>query len=274
MTDEQKKSLALVTVRFYEDDLVAGKDASGVWVPVKRVCEALGITEQRQSEKLKGKAWAVTTMRVATGPDGKSYEMLCIHVDSLPMWLATMDADRVAPAARAKLERYQIECARVLRNHFARVEAHDFHLQRLREFVAEKALPHKVTWHDKLVKEMGRIYGLPYTLGSRHPAWMANFQDMLYRIMYGNDVIDEIKRINPEPKFGSNHHQHFKRHDLLEQDILIVYTHAFTSGSPIEFWNKIRFQYGRQMLQQDWTVPGTIPAHRPAAKARKPKKKP
>lgn len=44
--------------------------------------------------------------------------MFAIHLDSLPMWLATIEASRVAEHVRSKLITYQKECARVLRDHF------------------------------------------------------------------------------------------------------------------------------------------------------------
>ena len=66
---------------------------------VKRVGEALGVTEQGQGVKLKGKPWATTTMIVAVAEDGKSRETFCLSLDSLPMWLATIEPARVKPAA-------------------------------------------------------------------------------------------------------------------------------------------------------------------------------
>lgn len=105
-------------VGFQGDALQAVREGEQVWVVVKRVCEALGITDQGQAVKLKAKPWAVTTMIVATGPDGRNYESFCLSLDSLPMWLAGIEPGRVRPEAREKLIAYQRECARVLRDHF------------------------------------------------------------------------------------------------------------------------------------------------------------
>jgi antirepressor protein len=41
-----------------------------------------------------------------------------LHLDSMPMWLATVEPNRVAPDVRPKLVRYQNECAQVLHDHF------------------------------------------------------------------------------------------------------------------------------------------------------------
>lgn len=110
---------ALVHVPFRGDTLDATRAPDGrVWVSIRRVCEALGMAPQVQLRKLQDKPWAVVTMMVMTGPDGKRYETSCLDLDSLPMWLATIDTRRVKGAAREKLVVYQKECARVLRAYF------------------------------------------------------------------------------------------------------------------------------------------------------------
>jgi hypothetical protein len=106
-------------VSFDGDALQAVQHDDGrVYVVLKRACEALGIDDRSQREKLKEKPWAVGVLITSTGPDGKNYEAFCLDLDSLPMWLATIDAGRVAEHAREKLIRYQRECARALRDHF------------------------------------------------------------------------------------------------------------------------------------------------------------
>jgi hypothetical protein len=103
---------------FHGDELSLVRQGADLFVVVKRVCESLAIDESGQRQKLKSKAWAVTELISATGPDGKIYQSFAIHLDSLPMWLATIEPSRVSEAIRPKLERYQLECARVLRDHF------------------------------------------------------------------------------------------------------------------------------------------------------------
>lgn len=109
---------ALVEVPFHGDKLQAVQATGSVWVVVRRVCEALGIDESGQRQKLKEKAWATTELISAVAEDGKVREAFAIHLDSLPMWLATIEPSRVRPEVRAKLIAYQRECARVLRDHF------------------------------------------------------------------------------------------------------------------------------------------------------------
>jgi hypothetical protein len=108
----------IVEVPFYAESIQAVHEGEAVWVVVKRVCEALGLDPATQREKLKGKAWAVSGLIPSTAADGKTYELFCLDIESLPMWLATIDAGRVKPEARFKLVAYQKECASVLRDHF------------------------------------------------------------------------------------------------------------------------------------------------------------
>lgn len=109
---------AIEVVRFQGDAIQAVREGEQVWVVVKRVCEALGVDEEPQRKKLKNKAWAATSFKEVTGPDGKNYESFCLSLDSLPMWLAGIEPSRVRAEVRSKLIAYQRECANVLRDHF------------------------------------------------------------------------------------------------------------------------------------------------------------
>lgn len=111
-------STSIVQVPFHGDILDAIQDDRGVWVGIKRACENVGIDHSSQLTKLKDRPWAVVAMNTTTGPDGKSYAMAMLHLDCLPMWLATIEASRVHEEVRPKLIAYQRECTRVLRDHF------------------------------------------------------------------------------------------------------------------------------------------------------------
>lgn len=117
-SDEWRVMSEITTIRFDGDSLQTVRDGERVWVVLKRACEALGLDAATQAEKLKEKAWATTGLIPADLPDGRNYEMFCVDMDTLPMWLATIDVGRVKEESRAKLITYQRECARVLRDHF------------------------------------------------------------------------------------------------------------------------------------------------------------
>lgn len=109
----------LVKVQFQGDTLDALKDDAGVvWVSLRRCCENLGVSTQGQLKKLKSKAWAVINEKFMTGPDGKAYAVVMLSLESVPMWLATIDARKVEGHVREKLAVYQKRCAAVLAEHF------------------------------------------------------------------------------------------------------------------------------------------------------------
>jgi hypothetical protein len=84
---------SIVPVSFHGDVLDAVQDERGVWVSVKRACENIGLDNEGQRQRLENEHWATTCVMQAVGNDGKSYEMLAVHIDCLPMWLATSESD-------------------------------------------------------------------------------------------------------------------------------------------------------------------------------------
>lgn len=114
----------IVKVQFHGDTIEAIPRDGTAWVVVRPVCDALGIDYSTQVAKLKTKAWATVGLIPMVANDGKNRELFCLDLDSLPMWLATIEPSRVRPEIRSKLERYQVECARVLRDHFFGGGAH------------------------------------------------------------------------------------------------------------------------------------------------------
>lgn len=87
-------------------------------VSLRHTCEAIGLATDSQRRKLRGRSWAVVTQEVATGSDGKSYEMTMIDRRTLTMWLATIDENRVSDDARPVLIAFQAEAADALDAYF------------------------------------------------------------------------------------------------------------------------------------------------------------
>lgn len=87
-------------IRFDGDNLQTVRDGERVWVVVKRVCEALGIDESGQRQKLADKPWACTELISAHDVSGRKQDAFCCDLDTLPMWLATIDVGRSARGPR------------------------------------------------------------------------------------------------------------------------------------------------------------------------------
>lgn len=110
----------LVTIPGTEVELQAQLVDGEPYVIFKPMCDSLSLGYEAQREKLAGADWAVTRIILATGADGKNYRMFSLHVDCVPMWLATINTTKVSPEARPVLIALQKEAARALRDHFYR----------------------------------------------------------------------------------------------------------------------------------------------------------
>jgi len=91
-------------------------------VPIKPICQALGIDEDAQRRKLKEDPIlsSVTVLSKATGADGKQYEMVTIPFRYVFGWLFRIDSRNVKEEARETVLKYQLQCYDALYNHFTR----------------------------------------------------------------------------------------------------------------------------------------------------------
>jgi hypothetical protein len=89
-------------------------------VPIKPICEALGIDRKRQQDKIKEHPIlsSVGGLKPLTGADGKEYEMLCIPFEYVFGWLFTINPANVSDDSREALIKYQRECYHALYEHF------------------------------------------------------------------------------------------------------------------------------------------------------------
>lgn len=71
-------------------------------IPIKPICEALGIAYAPQFSKIKDDEdlSSVVTLRVTTGSDNKQYEMVCLPLEFVFGWLFTINPKNVKPEAQ------------------------------------------------------------------------------------------------------------------------------------------------------------------------------
>jgi hypothetical protein len=108
----------MLPVEFHGDTIDAVFHNGRVWVSLRRLCESLGIDADSQRVKLREKPWARTVIITVRDANGRQQQTFCIDLDTLPMWLATIDVGRVAEDVRGKLTAYQCEAADALRRYF------------------------------------------------------------------------------------------------------------------------------------------------------------
>jgi hypothetical protein len=108
-------------VDFYGDALTAAlvreKDEDRVYVPVRPICENLGLAWPSQYSRIKRDAVlseAATSVTVTVTEAGQRGAMVCLPLKYLPGWLFGVSVKRVRPELQEKIIRYQREAYDVL----------------------------------------------------------------------------------------------------------------------------------------------------------------
>lgn len=104
-------------------DIYAAVTEEGkVLIPVKPICQALGVASSPQIRNLKSDPILSTVVApgITTGLDGKRYEMVCIPIEYVFGWLFTISPANVGESARESAIKYQRECYDVIFTHFLR----------------------------------------------------------------------------------------------------------------------------------------------------------
>lgn len=89
-----------------------------IFVPIKPICSALGIDYKRQRDKI----YEDDILSSVGGlrSDGKQYEMYCLPLEYIFVWLSTVNLKNVAESAREIVKNYRRECDEALYNYFSR----------------------------------------------------------------------------------------------------------------------------------------------------------
>ena len=131
MPDQALQPIEQKTILFYEDEITAVVvDAHGhqqVYVPLRPICEYLGLSWSSQLQRLRGDAVlsdeAMSVLLTNTDIDPTSRrpntsEMVCLPLKFLNGWLFGVNPKRVRPDLRERVIRYQRECYDVLAQAF------------------------------------------------------------------------------------------------------------------------------------------------------------
>lgn len=108
-----------VVTRINGVEILASMVSDGL-VPVKPICEALGIAYERQFTKLKEHPIysSTITLTVMVAADKKEREMLCVPIEYLAGWLFSINPANVKEEIRDNLIKFQIECNKALFRYF------------------------------------------------------------------------------------------------------------------------------------------------------------
>ena len=101
-------------------DIVTVEHDGEIYVPIKPICDAIGIDARAQRTKLQDDDFFSSTGVIITSVAGdeKERDMYCIRLRDVYGWLATINPGKVAPEARETVSHYRRECYDILYEHF------------------------------------------------------------------------------------------------------------------------------------------------------------
>jgi hypothetical protein len=100
--------------------IIIGNDAERQ-VPVKPICDALGIDVDSQRKRIERDEIlsSTTVIMTAVAADGKEREMLCLPLKYVFGWLFSIDTSRVNEDSRPLVIKYKMECYNALYEYFS-----------------------------------------------------------------------------------------------------------------------------------------------------------
>lgn len=101
-------------------DIVSTKVDGQTLVPIRPICDALGVDYSGQLQKLKNDDELAPTVGLSptVGADGKDREMVCLPLEFVFGWLFTINPANVKEEAREAVKQYRRECYHALFLHF------------------------------------------------------------------------------------------------------------------------------------------------------------
>ena len=147
-------------------------------VPIKPICEALGIDIDSQRKKLKEDEIlsSTTVLNTVVAADGKQREMLCLPYMFVFGWLFTINPNKVAPEAKENVLKYKLECYKVLFSHFTNQT----------KFLEEKQIA--IDKHIELAKELRESFNNARTNLSRARNMLDRIRKQTFDDWKGNNM--------------------------------------------------------------------------------------
>lgn len=109
----------------------------GTMVAVKPLCAALKIEWARQADKIQNDPRFSCVHMYMTATDGKQYQMICLPAEQVPMWINSINSNKVAEEKRAALlelhKFFGYALNEFSRNRYVTSEQHEADLRELRQ---------------------------------------------------------------------------------------------------------------------------------------------
>lgn len=108
------------SIKINQVEIVCTNNESEVLVPIKPICQALGIAYEMQYEVIKSNPVFGSTimLNITVGADGKDRDMLHLPLKYVFGWLMGINANKVKAASKEAVMAMQMEAYNVLYEHF------------------------------------------------------------------------------------------------------------------------------------------------------------
>lgn len=105
-------------------------------------------------------------------------------------------------------------------------------------------------FQSSLVRALCDLHGIRWSSGP-HPRFLSSTNRKIYDLVFSSEIGREIKRRNPLPKMGANHHQQLtpEARDYLASQLKVVEAIARQSDNKADFWRRMEREYTDSMLQ-------------------------
>lgn len=115
-------SKEIKTVNFHGDQLIVIRFEGKIYVPMRRVCDAVGLAWVPQHRKLQEIEWSGGLLEMVTGDAEHGQAELCLDIEFLPMFMAQIHVNKVRESVRPKILKYKEEARKVMADAFLRGE--------------------------------------------------------------------------------------------------------------------------------------------------------
>ena len=115
-----KKMKEIAIARVNDVTLLVGQDPEQL-VPIRPICEALGIDVSAQHERIKrDELLSLVVQRTYSyASDGKRYKMTALPLEFIFGWLMSLDLSRIKEDARPSVIQSKVDCCKALYHHFS-----------------------------------------------------------------------------------------------------------------------------------------------------------
>lgn len=189
LPDIPQRRVKIENIQIAGEELVAAiLDGEGVAVPIRLVCQALGVSAQKQSELLREHDALAPGLRIIRVPiGGRIQSVLAILHTHIAYWLSTILPKEVHPDARPKLVQYQTELIVVLNALYGpQVDS---------SLVPGSLAPEQHAQYGDLVRQLRALQETLLALTTGQRALQGQVAALDTRLTTVEDVVEDLRQI-------------------------------------------------------------------------------